>query len=116
MPKTVQYMRRIAASHEADHELCDVGNCFEAARMAEEFRRDESEWTEHEQRLADKALMGELLKQDRDPAYYFDDVAAVRAGIAFLDEEPDFVERMRARVAIKELDLIAGRQGFDNLG
>jgi hypothetical protein len=101
MPKTVQYMRRIQASHEADHELCSVTTCHEAARMADELRRDEKEWTDHDQQLADKALIDELAEQRLDPAGYFDDVAATLARVASLDEEPDIVARLRARIAIK---------------
>jgi hypothetical protein len=100
MPKTVQYMRRIAESHATDHELCDVNTCVQAARMAEDFP-DDDEWAEHERRLDSKALMDEIAAQGLNPSGYFDDVEAVRADIATLDEEPDIVSRLAARAAIK---------------
>lgn len=102
MAKTVQYLKRIAESHKTDHELCDTGTCPVAAKKAEEYRQQDNEWAEQERKLDIKALLSEIREQDLDPADFFVDLAAVEADIADLDEEPDIVSHLRARLAIRQ--------------
>ena len=98
MPRTLAGIKRVAKSHENDHELCDVATCEAAREMSADYVSDEYE---RERKLADKALMDEIAAQGLDPADYFDDVAATLAGIVGLDEEPDIVSRLQAKVTIK---------------
>ncbi len=98
LPRTIAGIKRVAKSHETDHELCSVDSCEAARDMSAEFTSDEYE---RERKLQIKALMDELAKQHLDPADYFDDVPAALADIATLDEEPDVIHTLEARVAIK---------------